>query len=204
MENKCLDKNLLVNSGTSQLQRTLAALSASYAKVDERETKDLILFAKKYGAYLNFYDLTNLISGDWLEFMNKDVAVAIAFVASWKTKDFSPFIKYIFDKIQSASTIDDAKKYFKVLFDLTFTLASGLDTVLQLLPDDVDYKEFLSTAISSKLSGPLKILFQYYQSFLIPPSLIIDESSTFQDDLMPVDVVIFSQDFVPSNLPEWQ
>ena len=49
----CTDKNPLTREGTSLLNRVLAALSAGYAKADERSPADLILFAKKYGAYLD-------------------------------------------------------------------------------------------------------------------------------------------------------
>jgi hypothetical protein len=198
-----LDKNLLVESGTSQSQRSLAALSASYAQVDERTARDLILFAQKYGAYLNYYDLTNAVSGDWQELMSKDVTVAIANVSSWRTKDYSPFIKDISDLIQSSSTADDAKKYFKVIFDLVFTLASGLDTVLRLLPDDVDYQEYLSTAISSGLAIPLNVLTQYYQTF--KTASLIDDTSVYTDPNFPADNLVFSQNFNLALLsPQWQ
>jgi hypothetical protein len=47
MATTCYDTGLLNYSGTSQLQRALQALLAGYAKVDERSTAQLILFAKK-------------------------------------------------------------------------------------------------------------------------------------------------------------
>ena len=46
MASKCLDTNLLLNSGTSQVQRVLEALLSGYVHVDERTNySSLILFA---------------------------------------------------------------------------------------------------------------------------------------------------------------
>src|SRR5205823_4225860 len=144
MATNCYDTNLLEYSGTSQEQRILQALLAKYAKIDERTTAQLILFAKKYGAYLNYYDATNHITGDWQDFMARDVSVTIAAIADWKTEDLTPFINDIKDKVQDAADGEEAKQYFKAIFDLVFTFASQLDDNLRRLPDDVSFTNFLS------------------------------------------------------------
>jgi hypothetical protein len=199
----CYDTDLLKYSGTSQAKRILVALLNEYVKVDERKPADLIMFAKKYGAYLNYFDATNTINGNWQNFVSKDAAVIIAGISDLKTKDFTPFIENINKETSDASSDMDAEKYFKTIFDLVFTIASQLNSNLQQLPDDVSFKTFLSVTIASNLSAPLNVIYQYYQIF--KAGLLIDETSTYIDILMPVDDVIFSQDFQLNTLgAPWQ
>lgn len=203
MANNCLDTNLLTYGGTSQVQRILNALLSKYAQVDERTTADLVLLTKRYSAYLNYYDLTNVITGDWQNIMSKDVAVNIASVADWRIKNYTPFVEYIYGKIKDSATDTDATNYFKIIFDFIFSLAADLDRTYQELPSDVSYTEFLAVSIASKSAVPLNILGQYYQAF--KASLLIDEGSTFTDPLTPVDNLIFSQNFHSSGLSSpWQ
>src|ERR1700722_3378820 len=148
----CLDTLLLTSDGTSQAQRPLDALLAQCPLVDERTLADLILFTKKYGAYLNYFDLTNTITGDWQEIMGNDSAVIVAALADWKTQDYAPFIKTISDNAISASTDADAKNYFKVLFDFAFSLAESLNDAFTQLPVNSLYATFLSVSITSQLA----------------------------------------------------
>src|ERR1044071_3659240 len=110
MASTCLDKNLLAYDGTSQLQRELNALAATYARLDERTASDLILFAKNYAAFLNYYDSANDVNGDWQPFMNNDPAVIIANIAELRTKDFIPFTEYVNSTLQTESDPDSAKQ----------------------------------------------------------------------------------------------
>ena len=107
MASSCNDTNLLQYSGTSQAQRLLQALLAEYVKVDERTVSQLILFAKKYGAYLNYYNTANELTGDWQDFMAKDVSVTIAAIADWRIKDLSPFIDHAKESVQDAASDDE-------------------------------------------------------------------------------------------------
>ncbi|MDB5137810.1 MAG: Baseplate J-like protein, partial [Mucilaginibacter sp.] len=193
MANNCFDTRLLSYSGTSQPQRALDALLAHAAEVDERKVEDLILFTKKYGAYLNYYDLTNAISGDWQGLMSNDVAVVISWVADWDTKDYAPFIKNLNDRITSDTVDADKKDDFKIVFDFVFSVASAIDQAYKQLSDDIDYYTFLSVSVSSKLAGPLSVLFQYYNLF--KTNSLIDDTSALTDPLIPVDTIVLSQNF---------
>lgn len=197
MANTCLDTNLAKHSGTSQAQRALEALQAKYAQVDERSAADLVLFAKKYGFYLNYYDLTNSIKGDWQPLMQKDAAVSIAYIADWHTKDYNTFIDYLHTKIKAAATDAEAQQYFKYFFDFIYSLAKDVDACLIQLTDDIAFKTYLSVAIKSNLALPLSLLHQYNVTFT--PALV-DNSFTFTDDKMPVDKVTLSQHFNINSL----
>ena len=196
----CLDTGLLTSDGTSQAQRPLDALLTACPRVDERTVADLILFTKKYGAYLNYYDLTNSIAGDWQQIMGNDSAVIIAALANWQTQDYALFIKTISDSAVNATTDADATNYFKVLFDFAFSLAQGLNNAFTQLPPGSDYATFLSVAITSQIATPLSILLYYYNQFKTNSPALIDETSTFTYSPTPVDSLIFSQNFQPGTL----
>jgi len=136
MADKCFDTNLQKYSGTSQQERALPALSGDFAKVDERATADLVLFAKKYGAYLNYYDTTNTIAGTWENMMGTDVSVIIADIVDWPTRRYNPFLDNVIENITSTTSAPLAKQNFKTIFDFIFSLASALDRSLRRLPAD--------------------------------------------------------------------
>jgi hypothetical protein len=198
MATNCLDSKLLKYNGTSQPQRELSALITDCALVDERSAADLILLARKYSAYLNYYDLTNTVTGDWQPLMSRDIAVTIAGLANWRIKDFNAFIKYVNDSIISAPTDDDAKKFFKLLFDFVFSLATALDQSFRNISSDIDYSTFLSVSIASGIANPLSTLTQYYAIF--KGDGLIDETSVYTDPLMPLDSTIMSQNFQSNSL----
>jgi hypothetical protein len=196
MANTCLDTGLLTYNGTSQAQRPLDALLADCPQVDERTTADLILFTKKYGAYLNYFDTTNTVTGDWQGLMGNDIAVIIAGLADWTTQEYAAFIQNITGSAINAATDADAKNYFKVLFDFAFSLAQDLYNAYTQLPPDSDYAQFLSVSITSSLDTPLNALLFYYTQF--KNNALIDDTSTFTYNLTPVDPLVFSQNF---NIP---
>jgi hypothetical protein len=199
MANNCLDTGLLSHNGTSQAQRPLGALLSQCPQVDERTTADLILFTKKYAAYLNYYNLSNNIAGDWQALMSRDSAVIIAGLADWPTKEYALFIKTISNSAINAATDADATKFFKVLFDFTFSLAAGLNDAYHQLDPDSAYAQFLLVSITSSLATPLNALLYYYKQFKTHmPDALIDEISTFVYNVTPVDDLIFSQNF---NIP---
>ncbi|MEJ2596084.1 MAG: baseplate J/gp47 family protein, partial [bacterium] len=72
MSESCLTNNPLVRDGTSQKQRLLKSLLPTYVLVDERNMKDLALFANKLAAEVNYHEFdpvtetTNI--SDWIDF----------------------------------------------------------------------------------------------------------------------------------------
>lgn len=206
MANTCLDSNLLAYSGASQLQRILKALYANYAAVDERSAADLILFAKNYAAYLNYYNGNNEIEGDWQPFMANDAAVIIAGIANWETKNYIPFVDYVNAALQSETDDGNAQNLFKTLFDFAFTLATNVDDYLYGLTDDIPFKNYLSIAIASNLALPLNAMWQYYNDFKASGLNLINESVDYADAKFPVDNIVFSEEFNISNLKtvSWQ
>ena len=64
MKKKCDHKNPLQRDGLSQQQRLLKALDPSYAKLDDRTTKDLLEYAFRYAAQLRYFDFNNENTND--------------------------------------------------------------------------------------------------------------------------------------------
>ncbi len=205
MANNCLDTGLLSYNGTSQAQRVLDALLANCPQVDERTTADLILFTKRYGAFLNYYDLTNTIVDDWQGLMGNDSAVIIAALADWPTQDYALFTKSAIDSGLAATTVVDAQDYLKVLFDFIFSLATALNNAYNQLDPKSDYAQFLAVTITSSLVTPLNALVYYYnqfKGFTASNGSLIDTTSTFTYVLTPVDDLVFSQNFsIPVTVP---
>jgi hypothetical protein len=195
MANTCYDTNLLNNSGTNQAERALSALQAAYAKVDERSLSDLILFLSKYSAYLNYYDLSDTVAGDWRPFMQNDVAVAAATIAALKTQDYVTYVTNLYAYVMTPTTGPETPSYpdpaltFKYIFDLVASVASQLNQCQANIPSDADYQPFLTVAIGSKLAVPLHLLADYY-SWLLVTVPLVPISDSLTDVCAPVDTVV--------------
>ena len=63
--------NPLVRDGASQSDRFPPALAPESVEIDGRSEKDLIDYAYQFASLLNFYDLNNLVDGDWQVFLQQ-------------------------------------------------------------------------------------------------------------------------------------
>ncbi len=196
------EKNPLTREGTSLLNRVLAALSTNFAKVDERDAADIILFAKRYAAYLNFYDENNLLQGDWQDIMRMDVSVTLATLAHMDMQQVSDYKKRLFKRIKLAANDAEAKQSFKFLFDLLFSLVKIIDEQFKLLPDDFEYKDIFRNAIRNKLQLPLANLEKCFNDY--KTALLLDYSTAELDNDAMIDIQS-DENFNRSMLSaEWQ
>lgn len=203
MAETCLDNNLHNDSGTSQLQRALAALSADYVKADERNTADLLLFAKKYGSFLNNYNKDNSPDGNWSDLMGKDISVIIASVSVMNavSSAFVPYVNTLYDCIQTpVAPYNDPNITFKYIFDFVYSLAKKLNDTFTQLPANGDYAAFLLSAIASRLAIPVNQLNGYYAYFLNNngSNYLVNTASVKPDPLSPFDETIS----VPGNVTD--
>lgn len=67
---------VLLREGTSQSERTPAALAENYFQIDERDTADLLKFAREYASQVQFYDADNIPDGDWEAFFKNDAMLS--------------------------------------------------------------------------------------------------------------------------------
>jgi hypothetical protein len=160
----CNDKNPLTREGVDRLTRKLEALSPAFAKVDERSMEDLILFAKKYAAYLRYKDLGNTDAGSWEQLMKVDISVVLAVLLSLDMLQMSDYIKLLYKRTKlgiSASDDGEASLQFKFLFDVLFSLAKIIDEQCGLLREESDYQQTIKSVIQTKLNTPFSKLYNF-------------------------------------------
>lgn len=188
----CTDRNPLNREGTSQLNRVLAALDVHYADVDERNSADLILFAKRYATYLNYYDESNAHNGTWQPLMMMDVSVTLATLANISVKRISDYKKLLFKNIALAGNLvqplrdNTAKQQLKFLFDTLFSLVKTINNQLVLLPDN-EYKKTIEDIIKIRMKIHLANLQErFFQDFIAKG--LLDYTVTELDSKAPFEV----------------
>ena len=160
----CFHPNPLVHGGSSQEQRMLPALSPDTAPIDGRGIDELILFLEKYAGLLNYYDETNAVNGEWRSFMAHDLSTLLASISATPYDDcLAVYYKY-FNKIQDEFVIADLKKYTKILFDISFTLADKIRKWNEKLALKTPAKDMLYQEISNRIAYDFRDLLQYYAS----------------------------------------
>ena len=193
----CTDTKATNRSGSSQVGRVLKALLPSYAKIDERDAADLILFAKRYAAYLNYFNESNTPEGDWQALMSMDISVTLASLAKTDVKSYDDFLKIIYNNIQAASSETDRKKYFKTIFDFFFSVTKEIDEYYKDIPDDFEFKEYFSSTIQARLQDPFNRLTGYYKDFIMAG--YIDATANFVPADAPLSITL-SQNFSTTDL----
>ena len=202
MAKNCTDSYAINRSGSSQLQRVMQALLPQNIKVDDRDYADLILFAKRYAAYLTHYNGQNVPDGDWQAFMKMDVSVTLAGIAKTDVTGYVEYLKLLYQNTRSTIVETDIKKHFKTIFDFIFSAAVELDNYYKEIPADFEFKEYFYSTIQASLQDPLYRLGKYYKAFVTAG--YIDETSTFISPNSPLTIVL-SQNFNVNQLsPIWQ
>jgi hypothetical protein len=74
---------LVLNDAPSQRDRAGGPDPADRAPVDARSLADLLEFAARFAALVNFYDLDDRPQGDWVEFFLCDPTIALSAVAAF-------------------------------------------------------------------------------------------------------------------------
>src|SRR5687768_3434598 len=173
----CVDTKATNHSGSSQLQRVVKALLPSHAKIDDREAADLILFAKRYSAYLNYYNGLNETESNWQALMSMDVSVTLAAIAKTDVKAYDDFLKLTYNTIRESSSEADRKKFFKTIFDFIFSVTKEIDKYYSEIPGDFEFKEYFSSTIQARLQDPFNRILNYYNDFVTAG--YIDAASEF-------------------------
>lgn len=195
----CTDKNPLSRQGIDQQSRSLAALLPDFAQVDERSLEDLMLFARRYAAYIKYKNENNAEQGTWEPLMQQDVSVVLAMLLSIDLIQVSDYIKLIYKRIKLAiAAADDAEAQlqFKYLFDAAFTLAKNVDEQCSLLNNEPEYQQTLVSLIQTKLNQPFWRLLNFkndHGSF-VSSSHQVDSEAPFNpvDSNLPADLTQFT------------
>jgi len=202
----CNDKNNLVREGTSLFNRVLAALNTGYAKVDDRRDADLILFAKRYAAFLNYYDATNTLTGDWQTLMKMDACVGLAELMKADISRLYDYKLLLYKQIRDTSTsVADVKKNFKFLYDFLFSLVRSTDEQYRLVPAELPQIDVLRGAITSKMADAVTNLALLFDIFKTSPLDLIDPTVADLDrDNVPLELSSSGEFKVAELDPVWQ
>lgn len=157
----CNDKNPLTREGVDRLTRRLSALPPAFAKVDERSMEDIILFAKKYAAYLKYKNENNQEEGTWEPLMKMDISTILSVLLALDLLQLSDYLKLLRKKTKlaiAAGNDHEASLHFKFYFDLIFSLVSLIDEQCGLLTGEAEYQNTIQSIIQSKLNTPFSRL----------------------------------------------
>lgn len=192
----CNNRNTYLHTGVSRVNRVLQALLPAYAKIDERIMPDLILFAREYARYLNYYPdskptFNNELPaplGDWTMFMKMDVSVTLAAIAKLDTDNYFSYFDYLVNTIETtdASQTAELKKYYTSLFQFIYSLVYRLDDEWQHLPGDFGFTEYFSNMITSQMNE----LFWRVELYYKDPALqtLLNDAVLFIPDNAPVEI----------------
>ncbi|XZF12935.1 baseplate J/gp47 family protein [Chitinophagaceae bacterium MMS25-I14] len=159
-------KNPLQRGGTSQLQRMPNGLKAGYVNVDERSFAGWIVFADAFAPYINYFNATNKIAGDWKPFFDNDVSAILGSVAILDVNEYQQSVKARFDVLKSDGHQSDAaflKENFGALFSCILSLSKALDGYLQRVPVSIDLRYTIQNLVVGKLQPALSSLLAYYK-----------------------------------------
>ena len=198
----CKEKNILEREGISQLNRVLAALSSAYAKPDEREAADILLFAKHYASYLNYYEENDTADGDWQPLMQMDLSVTLAALMKMNIPAVSDYKKLLYKKIRIATTEADAKRNFGFLFDLIFSIVTAVDEQYRLINDDLEFKILFRNTIETKMQEAFLKVYTLFSD--IKTAGWIDASSSQLDSDSPITVTRSADFDINALSEEWR
>jgi len=155
----------LVRTGTTQVQRSLAAPDAASLKADERHPEDAMVFASAYARHLPFVDGDGTPDGTWEQFFTADPSAQLAAVATQNVADYRTTMQELLHRLQDPelpASGPDMIEALGAVFDCLGTLALRLDTLGQGLPEDEPLHATLSNLIRSLLSSVLRQLIGFY------------------------------------------
>ena len=161
----------LIREGTSQDQRFPPELDPVYAPIDERRPEHVMVFAKAYSKYLQFYGSNNTVTGNWEPFFSQDVSVQLAIAAVQDIDFYKNNVKASFDFLKNNKNKNEEtelKNHLGYLFGTIGTLAKQLEVLKEGLPDEIALKSALQNMIQYQLAPALRQLILYYRDGLTP------------------------------------
>ena len=190
----CNDKNPLTREGVDRLTRKLLSLPPTFAKVDDRSMEEILLFARKYAAYLKYKNTDNADQGTWEPLMKMDISVVLSVLLALDLRQLSEYLKLLRKKTKLAIAAEndaEASLQFKYLFDLIFSIAKTIDEQCGLLKEDADYQKNIQSIIGSKLNSP----FSRLSNFRTDQVALISASDQ-TDPTAPINTLNSNEPFV--------
>lgn len=178
----CADKNELRREGTGRYNRRLKALSPEFVRVDERDFPQLLLFIQRYADHIAYIDAENKVSGTWKKLIQHDVSMALAALATVHPVRLADYHKGLVKGVRLAVKDTDtaaAKRQFKFIIDLVYTIAKLVDEQCASLVDDPIYQQELRDILVRKIGKPVCRVLKLAQAHpaLWPPASDTDPTA---------------------------
>lgn len=98
MESKNPALTLHLLPGQSQKDRTPDQLHPDFARLDERTMKDFLSFVKTFSEHIQFYNLQNIVSGNWKKFFDRETDELLSEISKpdgWQTPHLALYITFL-------------------------------------------------------------------------------------------------------------
>ncbi len=147
--------------GISQQQRRLDEIDALYAKIDDRQFKDLLSFLWRIAEHVQYYDLSNSKSGNWQSFIGVEEAVLLGLVA---TRDTSSLHYDFLDLYNEIEETVEGNAYLPI-FDLLLQHAFELQDLYNKTNHIIGRELFLSQQNTRHLEAFVSSLAGLYRGY---------------------------------------
>lgn len=132
------DKQRVLNYALSQRDLQDQAPNPAGVEVDGRGLAELLSFGARYGALINFYDLSNMPVGDWSVFFQSDPAIAAAVHGALDIPELRQKLRRLLAKARAAETREDHERHTHKIYHLVIRLLVVVDENIRTDTEDID------------------------------------------------------------------
>ncbi|MCX2743876.1 hypothetical protein OO013_08365 [Mangrovivirga sp. M17] len=165
MAKKCDQSNPFKHSGTSQSDRYISSLYPENVKVDGRDIKDIIVFAKKYSQFIKYYDPKNFPDNNWEAYFENDPSAIFASIINTPKSIYFDFHKSLIIFLESDKSADLTilKSHYKLFIYLPIILIKEISNHYGLLVGTHPLKAFISNQFDRDLKLALERIIANYK-----------------------------------------
>tara|TARA_R110001599_G_scaffold253766_1_gene454085 strand:+ start:9013 stop:13143 length:4131 start_codon:yes stop_codon:yes gene_type:complete len=132
------DKQRVLNYALSQLDVQDQAPDPAGLEVDGRNTAELLSFGSRYGALINFYDLSNMPFGDWSIFFRSDPAVASAMHGALDIPEIRAELRRQLAIVRAQETEEEHGRHSQKIYHVAIRLLVVIDENVRTGEEDID------------------------------------------------------------------
>jgi hypothetical protein len=161
----CDKRGPLSRAGHAQPDRTLAERDPGYFKLDERDTADLILFARRFARHLRYYDGNNAEAGDWSAYFDNDISTTLASLMKAPVEPFRKALADVRKFLEDDPARPEAvlRSHLGLLFQLPLALYRDVAARQSALETDHRLYPVLQQIAARNLGPALTELVQYHR-----------------------------------------
>ncbi len=159
----CDRRGVLSRSGTAQTDRDPAERDPAFFRLDERDTADLILFARRFAKHLKYYDPNNVVTGDWTAWFDRDISAILASLTKLPVDPFRAAMGDMraFLEDDPARPEAELRSHFNAVLHLPLTLYREMAGRQAAIAADDPLWPILQQLTLTDIAGPLAELAGY-------------------------------------------